>query len=81
MPHFIINYTYLLNRRHWEKEVVNFRRSVKRILKKNPSLKNYIAEEYQDIYQDAIDAMSREFDIPDDICILLEKMMEENLFG
>ena len=69
------------NQKHWEKEVVNFRSSIKRILKKNPSLKNYVAEEYEDIYQDAIAAISREFPIPDHNFLSLETIMKDDFFG
>ena len=68
-------------RRGWMKEVANFRKSIKRILKKNPSLKNYLAEEYKDIYQDAVDIMRFDFDIPDDNFIALEQIMNEDYFG
>ena len=63
------------------KEVANFRKSIKRILKKNPSLKNYLAEEYRDIYQDAVDIMRFDFDIPDDNFVALEQIMNEDYFG
>lgn len=64
-----------------EREVVNFRNRIKRILKKNPSLKNYIVQEYQELYQDAISSMNREFDIPSDSFIALEQIMEDQYFG
>ena len=37
-------------RKGWQKEVVNFRNRINRILKKNSSLKNYLKSEYGDIY-------------------------------
>ncbi len=48
------------------REVTNFRNRLKRILKKNPSLNNYLKAEYWHIYQDAIATMSFDFDIPQD---------------
>ncbi|MEM9274557.1 MAG: DUF29 domain-containing protein [Cyanobacteria bacterium P01_F01_bin.143] len=56
---------HILRLRYWHKEkqrcrngcmreVTNFRNRIERILKKNPSLNNYLKTEYPDIYQDAI---------------------------
>ncbi|BAZ44311.1 hypothetical protein NIES4102_13190 [Chondrocystis sp. NIES-4102] len=42
------------SRKGWQQEVVNFRNRINRIIKKNPSLKNYLKSEYFDLYQDAI---------------------------
>ena len=36
-------------RNGWMREVTNFRNKIQRILKKNPSLKNYLADEYSEI--------------------------------
>ncbi len=69
------------NRKGWMREVVNFRNRINRILKKNPSLKNYMATEYQDIFADAIATMSIEFDIPVDSFISLDEIMTTNYFG
>ncbi len=69
------------NYKGWKREVVNFRNRIKRILKKNPSLKNYITQEYEDIYQDAIATMSQEFNIPDASFVTLETIMKEDYFG
>lgn len=46
------------------REVTNFRNRFKPILKKNPSLNNYLVAKYSDLYQDAIATMSFDFDIP-----------------
>ena len=62
-------------------EVTNFRNRIKRILKRNPSLKNYLKTEYSDIYQDAIATMSFDFDIPEDSFIEIEQIMEKDYFG
>lgn len=67
--------------RGWRSEVVNFRNRIKRILKKNPSLKNYLTEQYPEIYQDAIATMSQQFDIPSEKMIESEKILEDNYFG
>ncbi|MEY2856568.1 MAG: hypothetical protein RLZZ74_878 [Cyanobacteriota bacterium] len=65
-------------RKGWMVEVANFRGRINRILKKNPSLKNYVANEYDDIYQDAITAMRFQFHLPDDCWISLEAIMTED---
>ncbi len=65
----------------WMREVTNFRNRIKRILKKNPSLNNYLKTEYSDIYQDAIATMSFDFDIPEDNFVEVEQIMESNYFG
>lgn len=65
----------------WKREVTNFRNRIKRILKKNPSLNNYLTAEYPDLYQDAIATMSFEFEIPDDSFVEVTQIMEQNYFG
>jgi hypothetical protein len=65
-------------RNAWMTEVVNFRGRINRILKKNPSLKNYLATEYDDIYQDAVKAMKFQFHLPDDCFVSLQKIMTED---
>ncbi len=68
-------------RNSWMKEVTNFRNRIKRILKKNPSLHNYLQAEYVDIYQDAIATMSFDFDIPKDSFVEIEQIMDIDYFG
>ena len=68
-------------RRGWQQEVVNFRNRIKRILKKNPSLNNYLKFEYSDIYQDAIATMVFDFEIPEDDFVEIEQIMQDNYFG
>lgn len=65
----------------WMVEVTNFRSRINRILKKNPSLKNYLASEYSDIYQDANKAMKLLFVIPENEIIDLEIIMQDDYFG
>jgi hypothetical protein len=62
-------------------EVSNFRKSINRILKKNPSLKNYLEQEYEDIFQDTQETMKLLFEIPEDSFIELEKIMQNDYFG
>ncbi|BAU66017.1 hypothetical protein STA3757_34170 [Stanieria sp. NIES-3757] len=62
-------------------EVTNFRSSINRILRKNPSLKNYLNAEYQYLYQDASKAMVLLFEMPKDNFAALDKIMQDNYFG
>jgi hypothetical protein len=72
----------LLNcQRGWMVEVSNFRKSINRIIKKNPSLKNYLEQEYEDIFQDTQETMKLLFEIPEDSFIELEKIMQNDYFG
>lgn len=68
-------------RKGWQQEVVNFRNRINRILKKNPSLKNYLKSEYFDIYQDAIATMVFDFEIPEDGFVEVEQIMKDDYFG
>lgn len=68
-------------RNGWMKEVTNFRNQINRILKKNPSLKNYLKDEYQDIYRDAIKVMRYDFYIPETNFVEIEEIMKEDFFG
>ena len=67
--------------RGWRSAVINFRNRIKRIIKKNPSLKNYLIEQYSEIYQDAIATMSEQFDIPSATNIESEKILSDDYFG
>lgn len=68
-------------RNAWMAEVSNFRSRINRILKKNPSLKNYLASEYRDIYQDATKAMKLLFEISENDFIDLAIIMQDDYFG
>ena len=68
-------------RNGWMVEVTNFRSRINRILKKNPSLKNYLVSEYSDIYHDAVKAMALLFEIPKNELIELEQIMQDDYFG
>ncbi|MEL7008422.1 MAG: DUF29 domain-containing protein [Cyanobacteria bacterium J06588_4] len=65
----------------WIRAIVNFRTRIKRILKKNPSLKNYLVEEYSDIFQDAVTVVSCDFDVPEGSFIQLQQIMSEDYSG
>ena len=69
------------NKRGWRSEVVNFRNRINRILKKNPSLKNYFESEYSDNYRDAVAAMSENCEISPESYIAIEEIMKSDYFG
>lgn len=69
------------NYRHWCAEVANFRNQIKRLLKRNPSFKNYLEEIYPEIFVEVLQVRSLEFDIPDHVFIELEVIMQLNYFG
>ena len=69
------------NKRGWMQEVVNFRNRINRLIKKNPSLKNYLKSEYHDNFKDAIAIMSFDFDIPENSFIEADRIMEKDYFG
>ncbi len=71
---------YDRNYKHWQGEATNFRNQINRLLKRSPSLKKYMAEVYFDIYQDAIEARSKVFEIPEHKPIPLEKMLDKDFF-
>jgi hypothetical protein len=41
------------NQNHWKREIRNFRKQINRDLSVSPSLKSYLAEQFNDLYQDA----------------------------
>jgi len=47
-----------LNKNHWQREIRNFRKQIKRDLKASPSLKSYLAEKFSELYQDARELVS-----------------------
>ena len=69
------------NHKHWQAEVINFRNRIKRLLKRSPSLKNYMQEIYAEIYDDAVASRQVEFDIPEGNFIELDKIMQQDYFG
>ena len=68
------------NYKHWQAEATNFRNQINRLLKRSPSLKNYMAEVYLDIYRDALEARSKVFDIPEHEPFPLEKILDKKFF-
>jgi hypothetical protein len=75
------NAEYNNNYRHWRAKVINFRNRLKRIVKRSPSLNNFMSEVYPEIFQDAVEVKKSEFDIPDGCFIPLEKILDKDYFG
>jgi hypothetical protein len=46
------------NQNHWKREIRNFRKQIKKELKASPSLKNYLSEQWIELYQDARELVS-----------------------
>ena len=72
-----------LNQNHWQKEIRNFRKEIKRDLKASPSLKNYLVEQFSELYQDARELVSDASDLPLDYfpespIAPLENVLDEN---
>ena len=65
----------------WIREVVNFRTRIERILRKNPSLQNYLQQEYENVFNDAVKVVRCDFDVPEDSLIPLAQIMTENYLG
>lgn len=66
---------YEYNHQHWKAEIINFRNRINRLIKRSPSLKKHLEEIYLEIYEDAIESKSEEFNIPQHEPIPLEKML------
>ena len=66
----------------WRVEVSNFRSEIKDILQDSPSLKNYLADNYDDWFAKVVDNYQKNklFSIPEDNFIPLEKITDDNFF-
>jgi len=53
-----------LNQNHWQREIRNFRKQIKRELRASPSLKSYLAERFSELYQDARELVSDASGLP-----------------
>ncbi|MEG3437532.1 DUF29 domain-containing protein [Pannus brasiliensis CCIBt3594] len=68
------------NARKWRSEIVNFRRQILKSLRKSPSLKPYLRENYPECLEDARKSMSELFDLPIEIPITLDQALDEDWF-
>lgn len=69
------------NFNHWKAEVVNFRDEISQILKDSPSLKNYLRENYRDWFDSSVRSKNKEFVIPTDCFVELDKILEKDFFA
>ncbi|MEA5536424.1 DUF29 domain-containing protein [Crocosphaera sp. XPORK-15E] len=67
--------------RGWKAEITNFRVQIKKIIRKNPALKNKIETIWTEIYPERISVMSKLFSIPDtDNNITLDNALLDDWF-
>ncbi|MGI0483628.1 DUF29 domain-containing protein [Geminocystis sp. CENA526] len=71
------------NRGHWEGEITNFRKLIRKELKASPSLKRYLQEIFKESYQDGRDLASKHSQLPlntfpESPIAPLEQILDEN---
>lgn len=69
------------NYTHWQVEVKNFRSRINRLLKRSPSLHQYMENVYSEIFEETKDIWRVEFMIPEDFWIPLQEIMKKEYFG
>jgi hypothetical protein len=67
-------------RRVWKAEIRNFREQIKKIIRKNPTLKTKIPPIWEEIYPARISVMRELFEIPDTDRIPLENALSDDWF-
>ena len=68
------------NRGHWEAEIVNFRVLLKKRLQESPSLKAKLEDTYQEILPGCKKSLSRLFELPEEVNLTLEQILDEDWF-
>jgi hypothetical protein len=71
------------NKGHWEGEIANFRKQIKRLLKDSPSLKPYLKNFLEECYQDSREIASKRSQLPlntfpEKPIASLEQILDEN---
>ncbi|WP_017293789.1 DUF29 domain-containing protein [Geminocystis herdmanii] len=71
------------NRGHWEGEITNFRKLIRKELKASPSLKRYLIEIFEESYEDGRDLASKHSQLPlntfpEEPIAPLEQILDEN---
>jgi len=71
------------NKGHWEREIANFRKQIRKELKASPSLKRYLNEIYLESYEDGRDLASKHSQLsldtfPESPIAPLEQILDEN---
>ncbi|MEL6441137.1 MAG: DUF29 domain-containing protein [Cyanobacteria bacterium J06621_8] len=68
------------NKGHWQSEVVNFRILLHKRLRDSPSLKAILPEIYSETLTDSKRSMSKLFDLPQEIDLTLNQVLNEDWF-
>jgi hypothetical protein len=71
------------NKGHWQGEIRNFRKQIKKELKASPSLKRYLQEIFEESYQDSREIVSDKSQLPistfpENPIASLEQILDEN---
>ena len=71
------------NKGHWQGEIANFRKQIKKELKASPSLKRYLEDIFDESYQDGRDIASKRSQLPLETfpknpIASLEQILDEN---
>ena len=66
--------------RGWKAEIRNFRAQIKKIIRKNPALKNKLEPIWKEIYPVRISIMGELFSIPDNAYISVENALSDDWF-
>ncbi len=71
------------NKGHWQGEIRNFRKQIKKELKASPSLKGYLQEIFEESYQDSREIVSDKSQLPlnsfpESPIASLEEILDEN---
>jgi hypothetical protein len=73
------------NQGHWQREIANFRKQIKRILEDSPSLNHYLQEKFPGCYEDGRDLAAKHSQLPLDVfpaqpLFGLERWLDERWF-
>jgi hypothetical protein len=71
------------NRGHWQREIINFRKQIKRLLEDSPSLKNHLQAKFDKCYQDGREIACQHSllplnTFPEKTIASLEQILDEN---
>jgi hypothetical protein len=71
------------NRGHWQREIINFRKQIKRLLEDSPSLKNHLKAIFDKCYQDGREIACQHSQLPlhtfpEKPIAPLEQILDEN---
>jgi Domain of unknown function DUF29 len=73
------------NRGHWQREITNFRKKIKRLLEDSPSLKSYLEMRLNLCYNDGRELASKHSQLPlntfpEEAIATLEQVLDENWY-